>query len=85
MKIAKTMRNLSLAASLFAMTTNASPIMVPIDEAAAEASVNLNIVNRSDAVAAVLVDLDLFGLLTAWSEAVPLNTRPFVGTVILIR
>lgn len=63
----------------------ASPAMAPAAEASAAASASLDLATLSRGEAASSAGFDLIGFLAAWSTAVPLNTRPFIGLLFSIR
>lgn len=80
----KTMKKLMICCAAGLLTVavaSASPVMAPVSEVSSDDSVVLDIVNVVGDAATVSEELDLIALIAAWSEAVPLNTSPFVGLI----
>ena len=73
------------AACLFAAAAaSASPDMGAAAETSSTNSVALSLQNYTSLMADESAALDLSGFFSAWSEAVGLNTYPFVGLLITI-
>lgn len=74
----------SVALACAAWVSEASPAMAPAAEASAAESAALDLKMIAEGAAPLSSELDLMGMLVAWSAVVPLNTRPFVGLMISI-
>lgn len=73
-----------LSALFCAGAASASPEMAAASEETSALSAALSLQNVQSLPAGAAEPLDLAGLFAAWSEAVPLNTCPFIGLLLKI-
>ncbi|NLG00283.1 MAG: hypothetical protein GX565_09050 [Lentisphaerae bacterium] len=74
----------SVALACAAWVAEASPAMAPAAEASAAESAALDLTTITEGATPLSSELDLIGMLVAWSAAIPFDTRPFVGLMISI-